>query len=67
MSLWVKSLNDECFGCSLIERNLNQYVVLAKITVFCKTYNTDAHGAQRGAQQGAQGEKELRFEENKFR
>ena len=32
----VKSLNDECFGCSLLQRNLYQYGVHAKIIVFCK-------------------------------
>ena len=33
-------MNDECSGCSLLERNLYQYGVHAKIIVFCKTYNT---------------------------
>ena len=38
--LWVKSVNDECSGCSLLERNLYQYGVHAKkIIVFCKTYD----------------------------
>ena len=36
-------MNDECSGCSLLERNLYQYGVHAKIIVFCKTYNT-VHG-----------------------
>ena len=40
---WVKNLNDECSGYSLLERNLSQYGVHAKIIVFCKTYNT-VHG-----------------------
>ena len=35
--LWVKSLTDECSGCSLLERNLCQYGVHAKIIVLCKT------------------------------
>ena len=37
---WVNSLNDEWSGCSLLERNLYQYGVHAKIIVFCKTYNS---------------------------
>ena len=45
MFLWVKSLNDECSGCSLLEMNFHQYGVHAKIIgfFFCKTYNT-VHG-----------------------
>ena len=36
-------MNDECLGCSLLEKNWYQYGVHAKIIVFCKTYNT-VHG-----------------------
>ena len=39
-----KGLNDECSDCSLLERNLYQYGVHAKLIVFCT---------------GARGEKEL--------
>ena len=38
-----KEFEDECSGCSLLERNLYQYGVHAKIIVFCKTYIT-VHG-----------------------
>ena len=44
---WVKSLNDECSDCSLLERNWYQYVVHAKIIVFCGVRGVrGVHGVQ---------------------
>ena len=38
-------MNDECSDCSLLERNLYQCGVHAKVIVFCKTYRC-ARGAR---------------------